>query len=214
LLEGLNPVSEKYADELKSVYDAAEAGWPPPISSAITTRVIFGTTAGLSLFLSLVLRNNSEEECDALAPNLTVDELSAIERVAWGIEENYREAIIKRIDAHLGFPDLVYEREEGDGRPISWEKAVGDTVTNTSWATPERIGDLTLSQWRLVRMGGEEEEASDPLPADHKIREEVLAARRGFFGVVIGESMPTLNVQKEHDSAASDREQTNPPDQE
>jgi hypothetical protein len=190
-LNGLDPASPSYGDDLRAAYDMVEAsGWPPPPGSDDWNMAIEGDAHGLAFFLAVVLRDNpSRVDVDQLAAEITAEEWTAVTTAAWGITaQSHRAAIVRAIDRHLGLPAFAAREWGEEGKAISWAKAVGEVVCGgeggfggMGWASPEAVGDLTLSQLRMVRDGGETEEAEDPMPDDDAMSKQVEAARLAFF---------------------------------
>lgn len=186
-LDGLHDDADDYPDKLRAAYDAALT-WPPEIGSPEVDRAVFSSPEGIKLFLTLVLRDTPQDVIASLVGTIAQDEFSAIEQVAWGSQPGdlYHREVVGRIDRHLGLPGFA-PRSDDDDEPMTgtpWSKAIGEVVANHGWASPEAVGNLTLSQWRMVRCGGDTGEREDPLPSDPKLNDRVCTARREFFGIV------------------------------
>lgn len=183
-LAGLDAAADDYPDRLRSLYDTLER-WPPDVGSPETAAALFGDRRGLAFFLALTLRASglSADELDAVALEAEPDEVQEVERVAWGVQADHKADLVRLIDDHLGLPAFRPRPTPMRGRPISWAQAVGDAVDGDPRRV-EAVGDLTLSQWRMLRCGGETELRDDPLPEDAELCDRVQDARREFWGVM------------------------------
>lgn len=169
---------------LRDAYEAAEKASDHPIySSPEGGSILFGTTAGLAFVLSLALRADPDppnvDEVAALAGAITPAEWMAVERVLFGLDTLAE--LERRIDREIGV-ELPLDTSD-DGR-ASWRKIVAD-LCETYHYTPAEVGELYLSQLRLLRMRGDTLDRGTPIPAGWtmaELDERVLTKRRAFWG--------------------------------
>jgi hypothetical protein len=189
LEDTIDPSADDYAKQLEELYDNPTS-WPPPLHSPEADAILYGDTDGLAFVLAIALRDTpglTVSLARDIAETITSDELQSVERVLWGHHEDGKAKILRMIDAHLGFaPFVPYEVTPGE--PITMDQAIGEIITGgqipgLGWATPAIVGDLTISQFRLVRSGGAPSDEGDSVPADPELRAKVEAARRKFFGI-------------------------------
>lgn len=187
-IAGLDPDADDYPDALRAAYDLAEepGAWPPPPGSPRGGAVLYSEPEGLAFFLAVACREHPGLDPEALAAELAADPgaIAEVERVAWGLRPSWREAVLRLIDRHLGLPEFEPGGPgaggEGGGRAVAWESAIAEAADGCPLRMAALL-DLTLSQWALLRSGGEPEPEPDILPDDEALAERIQDARYDFF---------------------------------
>jgi len=134
--ESIADASDRHA-ALRAAYDAIEAG--PDLSEV-------DSASGLILVLWLSLRRGqrfSRRDAVALANRLTFDEVRLVCRIAWW--QDPLDQCAAAIDREIGATWAPSQPEKGD-----WPKLIAAVALATGWSL-DRIGNLTLSQWDVIR---------------------------------------------------------------
>lgn len=185
LEEAFDTDSPDYPARLEAIYDDP-ASWPPPLGSAFADAILFDDDDGLAAFLTSACRDHpgmSAATAAELAAVISDEELAAVEAVAWGGHRDAKAEALRLIDARNGFSPFA-SLTAARGEPITMDQAIGEAINGLGWASPDAVGNLTMTQLSLVRTGGIPEDEGDAVPEDNDLRERVEAARRRFFGVV------------------------------
>jgi hypothetical protein len=123
----------------------AARDWPPRLGTAAAADVL-ATPEGLVLFTLVCLRR-CDDQVDAtsaasIAAGMAPEEWASLRRVAWGRQP--WEELRDELD-----PDAT---ADSDGPPPDWCEAFHEVAERTGW-TFEQIGELTVSQYRVIRSG-------------------------------------------------------------
>jgi hypothetical protein len=176
------------ADALRASYDAAEAtekGFADPAVSGV-----LATRAGVVEQLAVSARTEEREELGEALEGALPGEVDTILAVAWAIPA-------------LDFAQTVIDREIGVSLPPkrawhkagAWQEGLWKLIEATGY-TPEQIGGLYLSQWEIIRSGGQWEPSDVVSPPDNEACRPVLTGRKRFWLAAQDQGEPTNGAPK------------------
>ncbi len=165
-------------------YLAAEH-WPPEVATPDGDAVLLyqfedGRRHGVELLLRIVLDANpgiDNELIASLATSITLSEFSELTSIAYGVD------ILDELAALIDLPP----DERGPREATNWGKIAWDIIEATGY-TFDQIGDLYLSQMKILRSGGEHARGHIPMRPGMDIASESKRRRRLFYGDDEGES--------------------------